>query len=371
MKKLIAMLLALTMIFALAACGSKPAAAPAAAPAADKPADAAPADAPAAEPAKDDTVYKLTFYHIFAAEEAGGHESLWINKAVKEVEEKSGGRLLIDVQPGGTMGSEEELIPQVFSGDLDMSLSGPSVWGTVGGVDAIGWSELPYVVDNYPQMNALGEILPELTNKQLEEAGIPLYCLGAMSQGIRCLCTIESKPVKTVDDCKGLKIRVPQSDVYVATVEGWGCSGQTMSSSQVITSLTNGTIDGLESDPASILARGQQEAFHWYIETYHIASLNLLMINKANLEKLPADLQEILISVFKEKCVEQCYDREIVNNNLVSDIKAAGVEVVSLDDDVFAGFKGADTPFRDKMISDWGVEAIFQEALDYVAKNTK
>ena len=367
MKKLIAMLLALTMIFALAACGSKPAEAPAAAPAADKPADAA----PAAEPAKDDTVYKLNFYHIFAAEEAGGHESLWINKAVKEVEEKSGGRLLIDVQPGGVMGSEEELIPQVFAGTVDMSLSGPSVWGTVGSIDAIGWSELPYVVDNYPQMNALGEILPDLTNKQLEEAGIGLYCLGAMSQGIRCLCTAEKFPVNTVDDCKGLRIRVPQSEVYMSTVEGWGCAPTAMSSSQVITGLANGTIEGFESDPASILARGQQEGFHWYIETYHIASLNLLMINKANLEALPADLQEILISVFKEKCVEQCYDREIVNAALLDDIKAAGVEVITPTPEAFEGFKSADATYRDAKIAEWGDEAIFAEALDYVANNTK
>ena len=371
MKKLIAMLLALTMIFALAACGSKPAAAPAAAPAADKPADAAPAAAPAAEPAKDDTVYKLNFYHIFAAEEAGGHESLWINKAVKEIEEKSGGRLLIDVQPGGVMGSEEELIPQVFAGTLDMSLSGPSVWGTVGGIDAIGWSELPYVVDNYAQMNALGEVLPDLTNKQLEEAGIGLYCLGAMSQGIRCLCTAEKFPVNTVDDCKGLRIRVPQSEVYESTVAGWGCAPTAMSSSQVITSLANGTIEGFESDPASITARGQQDGFHWYIETYHIASLNLLMINKANLEALPADLQEILISVFKEKSVEQCYDRVGANEAELEKIKAAGVEVITPTEEAFKGFKDADAAYRDGKIKEWGDEAIFQEALDYVAANTK
>ena len=367
MKKLIALLLALTMVFALAACGSKPAAsAPAAAPAAEKTEDAA----PAAEPV-DDTVYKLNFYHIFAAEEAGGHESLWINKAVKEVEEKSGGRLLIDVQPGGVMGSEEELIPQVFAGTVDMSLSGPSVWGTVGSIDAIGWSELPYVVDNYAQMNALGEVLPDLTNKQLEEAGIGLYCLGAMSQGIRCLCTAEKFPVYTVDDCKGLRIRVPQSEVYMSTVEGWGCAPTAMSSSQVITGLANGTIEGFESDPASITARGQQDGFHWYIETYHIASLNLLMINKANLEALPADLQEILISVFKEKCVEQCYDRVGANEAELEKIKAAGVEVITPTEEAFAGFKAADAAYRDGKIAEWGDEAIFAEAMDYVANNTK
>ena len=337
--------------------------------------------APACAISDKDDVYTLTFYHIFADEASGGHESLWINKAIAEVEEKSGGRLKIDCVPAGVMGSEEELIPQVFAGTVDMSLSGPSVWGTVGSIDAIGWSELPYVVDNYPQMNALGEVLPDLTNKQLEEAGIGLYCLeeagiglyclGAMSQGIRCLCTAEKFPVKTVDDCKGLRIRVPQSEVYMSTVEGWGCAPTAMSSSQVITGLANGTIEGFESDPASILARGQQEGFHWYTETYHIASLNLLMINKANLEKLPADLQEILISVFKEKCVEQCYDREIVNAALLDDIKAAGVEVITPTPEAFEGFKSADATYRDAKIAEWGDEAIFAEALDYVANNTK
>ena len=287
--------------------------------------------APACAISDKDDVYTLTFYHIFADEASGGHESLWINKAIAEVEEKSGGRLKIDCVPAGVMGSEEELIPQVFAGTVDMSLSGPSVWGTVGSIDAIGWSELPYVVDNYPQMNALGEVLADLTNKQLEEAGIGLYCLGAMSQGIRCLCTAEKFPVKTVDDCKGLRIRVPQSEVYMSTVEGWGCAPTAMSSSQVITGLANGTIEGFESDPASILARGQQEGFHWYTETYHIASLNLLL----------------------------------------DDIKAAGVEVITPTPEAFEGFKSADATYRDAKIAEWGDEAIFAEALDYVANNTK
>ena len=181
MKKMLCLALALVMVFAMAACGGsdKPAT-DAAAPAADAAAPAADAAAPAA----DDTVYTLNFYHIFAGV---GHEQKWIQKAIEEVEAQSDGHIKINCVPDGTMGGEDELIPQVFAGTLDMSLSGPSVWGTVGGIDEIGWSELPYVVTNYSEMNALGEILPELTNKQLEAKGIDLYCLGAMSQGIRCL----------------------------------------------------------------------------------------------------------------------------------------------------------------------------------------
>ena len=155
MKKLVAVALALILVVALAS--------------------------PAYAVSEKKGVYTLNFYHIFAAEESGGHESLWINKAIEEIEKQTDGKVVINCVPGGVMGSEEELIPQVFDGVLDMSLSGPSVWGTVGNIDAIGWSELPYVVTNYAEMNALGEILPDLTNKQLEEAGINLYCLGAMS----------------------------------------------------------------------------------------------------------------------------------------------------------------------------------------------
>ena len=95
------------------------------------------------------------------------------------------------------------------------------------------------------------------------------------------------------------------------------------------------------------------------------------MINKSNLMQLPEDLQEILISVFKEKSIEQCYDREIVNGALLDDIKAAGVEVITPTEEAFTAFKEADTPFRDAKIAEWGVEEVFNEALEYVAANAK
>ena len=354
MRKWLALALVVVMVLSLAACGKKA---------------EAPAEAPAAEaPAVDDTVYELNFYHIFAGV---GHEQEWILKAVEEVSAQTNGKVVINVVADGTMGGEDELIPQVMSGDLDMSLSGPSVWGTNAGVEDLNWSELPYVVTNYSEMNALGEILPELTNKQLEAIGADIYCLGAMSQGIRCLCTIEKAKVETMADAKGLKIRVPSSNVYESTVAAWGCSPTAMSSSQVITSLANGTIDGFESDPGSITARGQQESFKWYHETYHIASLNLLMINKSNLEALPAEYQEVLVSVFKQACIDQCYDRVGVNEAEVDVMKAAGVEVVSYDEATLQEFIDACLVFTNQEIERTGVREVVDEALAYVAENAK
>ena len=110
MKKMLCLALALVMVLAMAACGGS-----------DKPAAEAPA-ADAAAPAADDTVYTLNFYHIFAGV---GHEQKWIQKAIEEVEAQSDGHIKINCVPDGTMGGEDELIPQVFAGTLDMSLSGP------------------------------------------------------------------------------------------------------------------------------------------------------------------------------------------------------------------------------------------------------
>ncbi len=356
MKKVISLLLVLCMVFALCACGAKEeAAAPAQ--------DAAPAEAPAA----DDTVYTLNFYHTFAGT---GQEQEWILKAVDEISAQTNGKVVIEVVPDGTMGGEDETIPQVMSGSLAMSLSGPSVWGTNAGITALDWSEYPYVVTNYSEMNALGEILPDLTNKQLEELGVEeLYCLGAMSQGIRCLCTID--PVNTMADAEGLKIRVPTSNVYESTVAAFGCSPTAMSSSQVITGLANKTIDGFESDPGSIIPRGQQESFNYYTETNHIASLNLLMINKGILESMPAEYQEVVKTVFKDICVQQCYDRVDFNNELTQVMIDAGVEVVTLAPEVFEEFRASAYEFSAKQIEAEGVQAIVDEAMAYVAANAK
>lgn len=343
MKSIIALLLVLVLAFAVSGCGQT----------------APPAPPPNAE----DTVYELTFYHIFSST---GHEQEWIEKIVAEVDSQTNGKVKINVVADGTMGGEDELIPQVVAGTLDMSLSGPSVWGTNAGLDEIGWSELPYVVTGYDEENALGEILPDLINRQLADAGVSsLYCLGAMSQGVRSLICM--KPVHSMADVSNMKLRVPSSDVYQSTVAAWGASPTAMSSSEVISALSNGTIDGLESDPSSIIARGQHEIIKYFVETNHIASLNLLMISTASLNKLPADYQDIVKTIFKDMCIQQCYDRKDACAEDIVKMQEAGVEVITLTDEALQEFIDADTTYQQQWIAQYGVEDIVAEAQAYVA----
>ncbi len=369
MKKLLALVLALAMVFALCACGAKEAPAaekPAEAPAAEKPAEAPAAEAPAA----DDTVYELSIYHTFSAT---GHEEMWFQKAAAEIAAQTNGKVVIKTAPDGVMGGEDEVNPQVYAGVLDMSLSGPSVWGGNCGVDAIGWSELPYVVDNYDEMTALSKVLPDLVNKQLEEAGESenLVCIGAMSQGIRCLLTDKDHPVYKMSDCNGVKVRVPSGDVYMNTMNSFGCSAQYMSSKEVITSLQNGVINGFESDPTSIISRGQEVAFKYYITTNHIASLNLLMISGARLAALPEEYQQIVKSVFIDFCAQEVEDRVAYEEADMQKCVDAGVEIIELSDEAFAEFKAAGTAYQQEWLKQYGCESIVAEAKELIAANLK
>ena len=131
------------------------------------------------------------------------------------------------------------------------------------------------------------------------------------------------------------------------------------------------TIDGFESDPGSIIPRGQQESFNYYTETNHIASLNLLMINKAKLESLPVEYQDVIKTVFKDICVQQCYDRVDYNNELTQVMVDAGVEVVTLAPEVFEEFRAAAYAFSAEMIEKEGVQSYVDEAMAYVAANAK
>ena len=360
-KKLMAVLIILAMTAALCACGSTAAST----------STASSAAAPAAAPAADDTVYELNIYHTFSAT---GHEQLWFEKAAAEIAAQTDGKVVINCYPDGVMGGEDEVDPQVYAGALDMSLSGPSVWGGNCGVDAIGWSELPYVVTNYSEMTALSQVLPSLINKQLEAAGEndKLYCLGAMSQGIRCLLTDKDHPVYTMDDCKGVKVRVPSGDVYSSTMESFGLSAIYMSSKEVITSLSNGVINGFESDPTSIISRGQEVAFKYYITTNHIASLNLLMISTPRLEALPAEYQEIVKTVFCDYCAQEVEDRVSYEESDLQKCIDAGIEVIELSDEEFAKFVEAGTAYQQQWLAGFeGVSDIVAEAQAYVAANAK
>ncbi len=133
------------------------------------------------------------------------------------VKEKSDGQLEVTIFPNGQLGSETDMINSVRLGTLDMVLSGETLqnWAPKAALMAV-----PYAFDSIEHMRAVldSDIGEEIAANIEEKAGlIPLY---AHDRAPRNLTT--NKEIKTVDDVKGLIIRVPDVPVFVKTWETLG-----------------------------------------------------------------------------------------------------------------------------------------------------
>lgn len=354
MKKLLAMSLVLTMGLQLAACGGSK----------EEPKGEAKAEGAQEAAAPAGETYELKFAHIFPG---NGNEQKWFDYAKEEIEKQSEGHVIINIYPDGTLGSESELTPQVLAGTLDMSFSGPSVWGDAINLPELGWSEMPYLVTNYDDMNKLGMALPELTNQQLETAGMDLYCLGAMSQGLRCVMNTK-KEITSLADMAGMKCRVPESAMYVNTVESFGASATVMSSSELYSALQQGVVEAYENDPATAVARNLHEVLKYYSTTNHIASLNLLLVNKSNLEELPEEYRNIVKDVFADACAQQLEDRVIENNKLIDTMAESGMVVTDLTDEQRQEFVDSVKPMKEEYIAENGLEDIMAQLEEILAQ---
>ena len=201
MKKVLALVLALCMVFALCACGAKEEA-PAAAP-------AAPAgDAPAAEAAVETKVFKCAFNQTATNPEALTLE--WIGDRLYEATE---GRYDIEVYPDAQLGDQAQTLEQVVMGTLDMALVANSIVETYCSDFAILGT--PYVYDSIEHQQKVFES-GKLADLYAETEAQGFTILANYSLGARNLYTSDKiGAVTTPEQAAGLKIRVMGSDTCI------------------------------------------------------------------------------------------------------------------------------------------------------------
>ena len=353
-KKLMAMLLVAAMALSLVACGSK---------------EEAPADAPAAEgeAAEESTEpIELIFAHIFTST---GNETTWLEWASDEIEARTNGGLIINVFGDSQLGNESELTPQVISGDIAFSLSEGSVWGDALGMPELGIFGLPYICSTYEEMEKVGvEILPGVLNTMLEAKDANLVCLGAFSQGMRCVMTTEVA-VRQASDLQGIKCRVPESSLYVDTMTALGTIPTPIPSSELYSALSSGIVAGYENDPATAVNRNLHEVLNYYSKTNHFAALNTMMIAKNVYESLPAEYQTILTEVMAEACKNQIQERAAQSDEFLKIMEEEGnMEIIDLDESVIEDLKALVAPMKEEFVKENGIEDIYNDLLAQLAE---
>jgi tripartite ATP-independent transporter DctP family solute receptor len=201
------------------------------------------------------------------------------------LEKRSNGKYKIKVYNKSALGSEKETLDQVKIGALEMNRVNISSLNSICPKSLV--PTMPFLFQSVQHMRkvldgAIGEeILKGCEHQGL--VGLAFYDSGARS-------IYAKKPVRTLADAKGLKIRVQPSDLWVAVASAMGANATPMPTAEVYTALKTGVIDAAENNEPSYEGFKHYEAVKVYSYTEHSMAPEMLVISKAFFDKLsPAE----------------------------------------------------------------------------------
>ncbi|MDE1244067.1 TRAP transporter substrate-binding protein [Vibrio aestuarianus] len=236
--------------------------------------------------------YTLKLGHV-ANEDHVWHQAF--EYFAETVDKKSEGRLNIDIYPNSQLGAERDVISGIQLGTVDMTMSGETLqnWAPKAALLAV-----PYAIRDSEHMVKVadGEIGKEIEQEITARTG--LVPLTWFERGARNLTT--NKPINEPSDLKGLTIRVPNVPIFVSTWSALGAKPTPMAFSEVFTALQQSTVNGQENPLSLIESASFFEVQKYVNKTEHVRSWIYVLIGKRQLDKLPQDLQQILLESAEE-----------------------------------------------------------------------
>jgi tripartite ATP-independent transporter DctP family solute receptor len=268
----------------------------------------------------------------------------------------SGGALTVKVFNKGALGSEKETIDQVKLGALAMTRVNLGPLSAMCPKTLV--PALPFLFRDTAHMRkaydgAPGEeILKACEHQGL--VGLALYDSGARSVYAR-------KPIKTLADMKGLKIRVQQTDLWVAAMTALGANPSPMPIGEVYTGLKTSLIDAAENNIPSYEGFRHFEAARFYSRTEHSMTPDALFINKRVWDKLKPEQQAQLRAAAKASVAVQREKWDAQEAKALAAVKAAGSEIVEADR---AAFRTAVQPVVARFVNTPELQALVKSIQD-------
>ncbi len=243
-------------------------------------------------------------------------------------DERLAGALQIDLQLGGVLGNEKELLEKLRFGGVQMACV--SVAPLTEFSRQIGVLTLPYLfADAEGMWRALESPLGRELLDSVADAGfvgLAWYDAGARSFYNR------RRPVRRMEDLSGLKIRVQKSEMMRQMVEALGASPVSIGFKDVYTNLMTGNIDGAENNVPSYRSERHFEAARFYSRDRHTMVPDLLLVNAASWQALPAEARTALRRAAEASTVAQRRFWSAYETEALDVLREAGVEIHEIAD---------------------------------------
>lgn len=310
-KRILALVLALSMCLSLAACGG------------------------GGGDSGDDTVYEFNLsMHDPLTSNNGKFYQNWAD----EISEATNGRVKITLFGSGTLAAGPDVADMVEGGGVD-----------------IGWIYTGFYANQYPlsevttlvlegfetceaTTEALWDLYEETPELQEEWGNYKLLTLYANPAN---LIMTKDKPVTSLADMKGRTLRSP-AGVISSAVSLWGGSPIMMAPGDIYQALEKNNISGAVFEPAGVVNFTLQEQLKYFAEMPLFQGVFALVMNQEKWDALPADLQEAIMEVSgRAGSLAAAADFEAAANQAKDTIKAAGGEFYEVDPAVVAEFKAA------------------------------
>ena len=263
----------------------------------------------------------------------------------KKLEEATGGRLGIQMYASMQLGGEKEAIEQAQIGALQLARVSVGALGPV--IDDLNVFNLPFLFRNTEHMQKVidGPIGQAMLDKVTNNPQVKLIGLCWMDAGARNVYD-SKKPIRTIADLKGQKVRVMGNPMFVDMMNALGGNGVAMGYDQVFSALQTGVVDGAENNPPSFVFDNHYQVAKYYSLTEHLIVPEMLVFSRVSWDKLSPEDQGLLKKFAREAQLDERQLWNKVEAEAMQKMKAAGIEIIPIADK--KPFQDAVKPVWDK-----------------------
>jgi C4-dicarboxylate-binding protein DctP len=257
----------------------------------------------------EEQAYTLKFSHVAGTDTPKG---LAAEKFKEVLEQKSGGRITVEIYPNSQLYGDEDEMQALQSGAVQVLAPGAAKFGTI--APQLQVLDLPFIFDSPDEVqevvsrdSAVGEAI--YNNEDLANANMKV--MGLWDLGFKQFAS--NKAIREPDDLVGQKMRIQSgSDVLRSQMEAWGVRPTPMAFSEVYNALQQGVIDGLENTYSSFYSQKMHTVQDYITVSNHGYIGYVMVINDDFFESLPEDLRQAVTEAADEATT---YNREIAFQN--------------------------------------------------------
>src|ERR1700716_2330137 len=222
-----------------------------------------------------------------------------VERMGKKLSAATNGRITIQMFPSMQLGGEKEMIEQAQVGALQIARISVGPMGPL--VPELNVFNLPFMFRDNGHMEKVidGPIGDELLKKLSDHPTAGLIGLCWMNGGTRNVYN-SKHPIKTVEDLKGLKIRMMGNPVFVDTMNSLGGNGVAMGFDQLVNAMQTGVVDGAENNEPSYESGQHYRYAKYYALTGHLMIPEILVFSKRTWDTLSPDDQALIAKFAKE-----------------------------------------------------------------------